>query len=77
MTWHDRVGEPGAALVHALHHTGLGDDTHVWIACEASAVRKARSYLLDDRMPPRPQVTTRGYWRVGEADPPDHDHGED
>ncbi|MFB6898336.1 siderophore-interacting protein [Streptomyces hydrogenans] len=77
VTWHDRVGEPGAALVHALRRAGLGDDTHVWIACEASAVRKARSYLLDDRMLPRPQVTTRGYWRVGEADHPDHDHGED
>ncbi|WP_190222200.1 siderophore-interacting protein [Streptomyces hydrogenans] len=77
VTWHDRVGEPGAALVHALRRAGLGDDTHVWITCEASAVRKARSYLLDDRMLPRPQVTTRGYWRVGEADHPHHDHGED
>ena len=77
VTWHDRVGEPGAALVDALNQAGLGDDTHFWIACEASAVRKARSYLLDDRALPRPQVTTRGYWRVGEANHPDHDFGED
>ncbi|THA32714.1 siderophore-interacting protein [Streptomyces sp. A1277] len=77
VTWHDRVGGPGAALVDALHRDGLGDDTHVWIACEASAVREARSYLLGDRVLPRPQVTTRGYWRVGEANHPDHDFGED
>ncbi|MFJ6462968.1 siderophore-interacting protein [Streptomyces sp. NPDC091387] len=77
VTWHHRVGEPGAALVDTLHRDGLGDDTHVWIACEASAVRKARSYLLGDRALPRPQTTTRGYWRVGEANHPDHDFGED
>ncbi|WP_221939377.1 siderophore-interacting protein [Streptomyces sp. 130] len=77
VTWHDRAGEPGAALVDALHRARLADDAHVWIACEASAVRKARSYLLVDRVRPRSQVTTRGYWRVGEADHPDHDYGED
>jgi len=26
---------------------------------------------------PRDHVTTRGYWRVGEANHPDHDFGED
>ncbi|WLQ31935.1 siderophore-interacting protein [Streptomyces castrisilvae] len=77
VTWHDRAGEPGAALVDTCHRADLADDTHIWIACEASAVRKARSYLLGERMLPRPQVTTRGYWRVGEANHPDHDFGED
>lgn len=47
------------------------------ITCEAQAVREARSYLLTDRGLPRPQVTTRGYWRVGAANHPDHDSGED
>lgn len=77
VTWHDRVGEPRAVLVDALRRAGLGDDTHVWIACEAAAVRQARSYALKDRGLPRAQVTTRGYWRVGEANHPDHDFGED
>ncbi|MFK4122594.1 siderophore-interacting protein [Streptomyces longwoodensis] len=77
VTWHDSVGEPGAVLVDALRKARIGDETHIWIACEASAVRKARSYILDDRALPRPHVTTRGYWRVGEANHPDHDFGED
>ncbi|MFB7940877.1 SIP domain-containing protein [Streptomyces sp. NPDC056049] len=47
-----------------------GSVAHVLIACEASAVRTARTYLPDDRMLPRPRVTTRGYWRVGAADHP-------
>ncbi|MGA5431388.1 siderophore-interacting protein [Streptomyces cellulosae] len=47
------------------------------ITCEAQAVREARSYLLTDRGLPRPRVTTRGYWRVGAANHPDHDSGED
>lgn len=43
----------------------------------SALARSARSYLPDDRVLPRPQVTTRGYWRVGEANHPDHDFGED
>ncbi|WP_210636748.1 siderophore-interacting protein [Streptomyces sp. GESEQ-13] len=76
-TWHDRAGEPGVTLVDTLRRAPLDDDTHVWIACEAQAVREARSYLLTDRGLPRPRVTTRGYWRVGAANHPDHDSGED
>lgn len=43
----------------------------------SALARSARSYFLGDRVLPRPQVTTRGYWRVGEANHPDHDFGED
>ncbi len=37
--------------------------------------RSAR--LLDDLRLPRAQVTTRGYWRLGEVNHRDHDFGED
>lgn len=76
LVWHHRADQPSAVLVDAFRRTGPGGGTHVWIACEVTAVRKARSYLLDERGLPRPQVTARGYWCVGEASHPDHDFGE-
>ncbi|MFJ4152746.1 siderophore-interacting protein [Streptomyces galbus] len=77
VTWHHRRSEPGTALVDVLRQATLRSDTHIWVACEASAVRKARSSILTNQVLPRFQLTTRGYWRVGEVNHPDHDYGED
>jgi NADPH-dependent ferric siderophore reductase len=46
----------------------------VWVAAEAAAIRRIRAGLLT-RIDPS-QVTTRGYWRIGEANHPDHDYGD-
>jgi NADPH-dependent ferric siderophore reductase len=48
-----------------------------WVGLEASAMRVVRRHLLGDRGLEREQVYTRGYWKLGEADHPDHDTGED
>ncbi|HTW15608.1 MAG TPA: siderophore-interacting protein [Nocardioides sp.] len=83
VVWHDRrtpAGEQprwGSHLLEALHAETLWPDTHVWVACEAVAVRRIRTHLLADVGHPRERVTTRGYWRLGESNHSDHDHGED
>jgi NADPH-dependent ferric siderophore reductase len=46
-----------------------------WIACEATLMRRLRHALLERA--PREAVSTRGYWKRGEANHPDHDTGED
>ncbi|HVN61708.1 MAG TPA: siderophore-interacting protein [Gaiellaceae bacterium] len=46
-----------------------------WIACEAGLMRRVRSELLDRY--PRERLSTRGYWKRGEANHPDHDTGDD
>ena len=40
-------------------------------------MRDIRRYLLADRKVPRDSLVTRGYWRVGEQNHPDHDYGDD
>jgi NADPH-dependent ferric siderophore reductase len=49
----------------------------VWVGLEASAMRTVRRYLLGERGLDRGQLYTRGYWKLGESDHPDHDTGED
>jgi len=69
---------PGGALLSAMAgwapQTGPGQ---VWTACEARAVRAMRRHLLGPVGLPPERVLTRGYWRQGEANHPDHDYGED
>jgi NADPH-dependent ferric siderophore reductase len=50
--------------------------THVWVACEAQTMRVIRRALLDSGFPVS-QMTTRGYWKRGDSNHPDHDRGED
>jgi NADPH-dependent ferric siderophore reductase len=70
-------GVAGTAMVDALREVELaGDLVQAWVAGEAVAIRGARKVLLD-RGVPRELLTTRGYWRYGEAGHPDHDMGED
>ena len=66
----------GASLRDAAARAAIDDGTHVWVACEASAVRAIRRDLMDRGLP-REALVTRGYWRAGMADHPDHDYGED
>ncbi|MGH9109948.1 MAG: siderophore-interacting protein [Acidimicrobiales bacterium] len=81
LTWHHRRSPDawGTELEEAARGAALGGDsgTHVWVACEAVVVRRIRKHLLDDRRLPVGSIVTRGYWRLGVADHPDHDYGDD
>lgn len=62
---------------------GLGEMTprdewdRVWLACEASVMRQLRRRLLEDWRLAPDHVVTRGYWKLGESNYPDHDYGQD
>jgi NADPH-dependent ferric siderophore reductase len=77
--WHQRRSADawGADLLDAARNAALGDGTRVWAACEAAAVRRIRAHFLAERQVPASQLVTRGYWRIGVANHPDHDYGED
>ena len=78
VTWHHR-GETdgwGDELHDAARAASLDDDTRVWVAGEAAAIRRIRRELVDAGVSAGAMVT-RGYWRLGEADHPDGDYGDD
>jgi NADPH-dependent ferric siderophore reductase len=79
VTWHQRRGPGmfGAELHDAVVAAEMPDDVQVWVACEATAVRRIRRHLLTERPGSASSLITRGYWRIGAADHPDHDYGED
>jgi NADPH-dependent ferric siderophore reductase len=77
-TWlHRRPGSYGDALHDAVTDTDLSAAAGLWVACEAVAVRRIRRTLLSGRQLDPAALVTRGYWRLGEENHPDHDHGED
>jgi NADPH-dependent ferric siderophore reductase len=79
VTWHHRYG-PGdysAALEAAARDADFADGTKIWVACESGKMRDIRRYLTRERGIPASQLITRGYWRLGESNHPDHDYGED
>jgi NADPH-dependent ferric siderophore reductase len=49
----------------------------VWLACEATVMRRIRRSLLEDGQLAQDHIVTRGYWKVGGANYPDHDYGQD
>ena len=52
------------------------DDPFWWIACEANAMRRMRSQLLTQHGVSKDQLVSRGYWKSGARNHPDHDYGE-
>lgn len=52
-------------------------DTQFWIACEAGAMRRIRDFLTKERGVERARLHTRGYWKYGDLNYPDHDYGDD
>jgi NADPH-dependent ferric siderophore reductase len=78
VTWHHRrAGAFGDELKAAAREAAIPDGARTWVACEASAMRDIRRYLTRDNGIPVAQLVTRGYWRAGEQNHPDHDYGED
>lgn len=71
-------GTAGRLLEEAVRREELaGGAGRVWVACEAQVMRSIKRHLLEDRGLDRTAMVTRGYWRYGEANHPDHDMGED
>jgi NADPH-dependent ferric siderophore reductase len=79
VVWHHRRSADtfGAELLDAAGAAAIAEGTQVWVACEASTVRSIRRLMLEDKQVPNTRLVTRGYWRIGTADHPDHDYGED
>lgn len=76
--WLHRKGTvPGEALKAAVAELDHDLDASWFVAAEAGAMRAIRAHLLDERGTDPGRVQTRGYWRRGETDYPDHDYGED
>lgn len=73
----DHAG-PGTVAAQAVQHMDLPEGRGAaWIGLEAAAMRTVRRHLLGERGLDRDQLYTRGYWKIGAADHPDHDTGED
>ncbi len=81
-TWLHRMAggqrtQPGLLLEQAVRDLDVPAGTYWWIACEAAAMRRIRSHLLKERGVAPDHVHTRGYWKLGETNYPDHDYGND
>jgi NADPH-dependent ferric siderophore reductase len=79
VSWHQRRAADawGEELYDAATGLGPADGAQVWVACEAAAMRRIRRYLTAERRMPAGSLVTRGYWRLGEVNHPDHDYGDD
>jgi NADPH-dependent ferric siderophore reductase len=79
ITWHHRRTPDawGVELDEAARGASIADGARVWVACEAAAMRGMRRHFLAERKLPASLLVTRGYWRLGEANHPDHDYGDD
>ena len=79
ITWHHRRAPDawGVELGEAARAADIPADARIWVACEAAAMRGIRRYFIAERGRPASSLVTRGYWRLGEANHPDHDYGDD
>lgn len=79
ITWHHRRSSDafGVELAEAAKAATIPDGARIWVACEAGAMRDIRRYFTRERGIPVAQLVTRGYWRTGEQNHPDHDYGDD
>jgi NADPH-dependent ferric siderophore reductase len=69
---------PGSLLEAAIKEMNLPSEScYFWVACEAATMRRIRDHLVDERGMDRERVHTRGYWKLGESNYPDHDYGKD
>lgn len=79
VAWHRRRARDafGAELADAARAAAIPDGARIWVACEATAMRGIRRYFTREKGVPVAQLVTRGYWRAGEQNHPDHDYGDD
>ena len=70
--------DAGHALEAAVRLAGRpAPDEYIYLACEASAVRRIRRLLMEELGVARERIVARGYWKRGSVNHPDHDYGED
>lgn len=70
--------KPGTLLETAVKESDPpSDGCYYWIACEAATMRRIRDYLVEERGIDLERIHTRGYWKLGETNYPDHDYGKD
>jgi NADPH-dependent ferric siderophore reductase len=72
----DTDAAPGALLLQAARELPMPEGAQWWVACESAAMRRIKTHLIDVRGLDRTRLISRGYWQQGEANHPDHDHGE-
>lgn len=66
---------PGSLLETAAREIRPEPSALWWVACEAAAMRRIRQHLLRERSIEPSRLHTRGYWKLGETNYPDHDYG--
>lgn len=78
-TWWVRAGEvPGEALETAVRSIELPEGAgQVFLACESGIMRRIRQHLIQARGLAPAAMHTRGYWKAGVVNYPDHDYGQD
>ncbi len=78
-TWWVRAGEvPGEALEAAVRSVELPEGAgQVFLACESGIMRRIRQHLIQARGLAPATLHTRGYWKAGVVNYPDHDYGPD
>jgi NADPH-dependent ferric siderophore reductase len=76
---HRGEGRPGSTLSEAIRSVDVPRTgaARVWIAGEAAAIRVMRRDLLSRAAIEPSSLHTRGYWKLGESNHPDHDFGLD
>jgi NADPH-dependent ferric siderophore reductase len=68
----------GASLERALAECTLPPgDGRIYVGCEADAMRRIRGMLVASSGIARERIVTRGYWRAGKRNHPDHDYAID
>lgn len=77
--WWVRAGEvPGEALETAVRSIELPEGAgQVFLACESGIMRRIRQHLIEARGLAPASLHTRGYWKAGIVNYPDHDYGQD
>lgn len=74
-TNHRAAGQPTEKALRAL--PPITPDTQIYLACEAAAMRRIRTLLIEELGVNRTQIVGRGYWKLDVMNHPDHDYGED
>lgn len=72
-------GASGRPLFEALsaYSWPSSADGRIYVGCEADAMRRIRPVVVEASGLERARVVTRGYWRVGAVNHPDHDYATD
>ncbi len=78
ITWLHRGTQADAALEQAIRTIQLpAGNGRIYVGCEAAAMRRIRTHLLQERGLDPAAIVTRGYWKLGAIDYTDHDYGTD